>query len=91
MHDVLPVGCFSLDNQVTFPIKVFEFLLGSVLPWFVDWLYSKNCRMTTVFVHHDGNHVKSMLDIIIIDGGIRGSFGIKLPNPTSRTNGPTRK
>mmetsp|Transcript_35954 Transcript_35954/g.86914 ORF Transcript_35954/g.86914 Transcript_35954/m.86914 type:complete len:294 (+) Transcript_35954:1365-2246(+) len=91
VHDVLPVWCSFLDNQVSFPVELFEFLDGSVLPRFVDGFQSKNCGVSTVSFHNPRNDIKRMLNIAMVDFRITGSVWIKLSHPTSGTNGPVLK
>mmetsp|Transcript_8257 Transcript_8257/g.17218 ORF Transcript_8257/g.17218 Transcript_8257/m.17218 type:complete len:316 (-) Transcript_8257:38-985(-) len=91
MHDILPKGCLSFDHEISFPIKSFEFINGSVLPWFIDRFQSEHRRMTSISIDNFLNDGERMLDVLSIDVGVLRLVLIKGSHPLGISNGPMLK
>jgi hypothetical protein len=58
MHDILPIGISPLDNQVPFPIKLFQFFNWRILPRFIHRFQSQDGGMSFVAIHNPLNHLQ---------------------------------
>ena len=91
MYNVSPVRSVLLHNEVAIPVKLFQFLNGSVFPGFVDGLQPENSWMTGIRCDNFLNNFQGVLDIVVVDFRIVNCLQIKLAHPLGRSNGPVFK
>ena len=88
MHDVFPVRRLLFDDQVSFPIKTFEFLDWSKLPRLVHRFQSQYSWMSSIQVHNLLDYFQRVLDVFSVNKGVVGYLLIEMPHPSSITNRP---
>lgn len=91
MHNVLPIRCFSLYDQVSFPVKALEYINGGKLPRFIERLNTKDSWVAFVRFDDCFNHIQGVLNVVVLDVGVRGRLRVKVTDPPCCTNWPANE
>ena len=69
VHDVLPVRCAFLDDEISLPVELFEFFDGGLLPRLVHRLQAQDGGMEPVQSDNLLNDPERVGDIVVVDNG----------------------